>query len=122
MFAISGWSQTVPIAIGTRTTTASTSAMPGLYGYNISAHLYSASEIGIGLGGSIESIEYNLSSVTTGTGKRVKIYLIEITDASINLNQSWTTLTSNATLVYDSTSFYTPSSGWKKFIFSSSFS
>lgn len=110
-FAIQGWSQTIPITIGTGTTSASTSALPGLYGYNISAHLYSASEIGVGLGGSIESLEYNISSNTVGTGKRVKIYLIEITDASINLNQSWTTLTSSATLVYDSTSFYTPTSG-----------
>ncbi|MCK9320908.1 MAG: hypothetical protein M0P32_02775, partial [Bacteroidales bacterium] len=122
IFAIQGWTQTVPITIGTGTTTSNMSALPGYYGYNISANLYLSSEIGVSSGGSIESLEYNISSITSGTGKRIKIYLIEVTDAALNLNQSWTALTSTATLVYDSTSFYTPSSGWKRFVFSTPFS
>ncbi|MDD2192500.1 MAG: fibronectin type III domain-containing protein, partial [Bacteroidales bacterium] len=123
VFAIQGWTQTVPITIGTGTTTSSLSALPGLYGYNISANLYHSSEIGVSAGGDIESLEYNISSITAGTSaRRLKIYLVEVTDDTLDLNQSWTALTSTATLVYDSTSFYAPTSGWKEFVFTSPFS
>ncbi len=104
LIAIQGWTQTVPITIGTGTTTSSLSALPGLYGYNISANLYHSSEIGVSAGGDIESLEYNISSITAGTSaRRLKIYLVEVTDDTLDLNQSWTALTSTATLVYDST-------------------
>lgn len=110
--------------IGNENTTSSLSALPGYYGFNLSAALYTSSEINHA-NGMIQSLSYHLYYGNTfyWYDQRVKIYLLETTGTSLDLSQTWSQLTSSATLVYDSTDFDLQwDDYWKEFAFSQPFS
>jgi len=108
----------------TSTTTSTLSVLPGYYGYHFSATLYTAAEINHAAG-DISSLSY---LVTYGNypvnsdDKHLKIYLMETTSNSLDLTQTWTALTSAATLVYDSLGYTVEwDEYWKEFLFSQPF-
>ena len=74
--------------IGSGTTTSIHSALPGAYGYHLSAALYLGNEINHSAG-DIESLSYHITygnyPVNDGD-KRIKIYLLETSDPSIDLS------------------------------------
>lgn len=80
----------------------STSVLPGYYAYHLSACLYTADEINHPVG-NIYSLSYNIapSNGYFYDFSTAKIYLIETDDDAINLDQTWSDITYNATLVYD---------------------
>jgi phosphomannomutase len=49
--------------------------MPGWYGWNRSAYLYKAEEIGYN--GAISAIAFEIASASSGTTAKIKIYLAE---------------------------------------------
>ncbi len=111
--------------IGSGTTTSIHSAMPGAYGYHLSAALYLNNEINHSAG-NIESLSYH---ITYGNypiddrDKRIRIYLLETTDPAIDLTQTWSSLVASANLVYDSIGCDIQwDDYWKEFVFSQPFS
>ena len=111
--------------IGSGTTTSIHSALPGAYGYHLSAALYLGNEINHSAG-DIESLSYHITygnyPINDGD-KRVKIYLLETSDPSIDLSQTWGSLVSAATLVYDSLGCDIQwDDYWKEFVFTQPFS
>jgi len=111
--------------IGGGTTTSIHSAMPGAYGYHLSAALYLGNEINHSAG-DIESLSYHITygnyPVNDGD-KRIKIYLLETSDPSIDLSQTWGSMVSAATLVYDSLGCDIQwDDYWKEFVFTQPFS
>lgn len=110
--------------IGSGSTTSIHSALPGAYGYHLSAALYLGNEINHSAG-NIESLSYHITygnyPVNDGD-KKVRIYLLETTDPSIDLSQTWSSLVVSATLVYDSIGCDIQwDDYWKEFVFSQSF-
>jgi len=100
--------------VGTGTTTTNT-IFAGSYGRNLGYHIYLAEEIA--MAGDIESFSFNMGTVAAGVGRELKLYLMEVPAGTlIAENQSWNTLISGATLVYDSTNFEVTTGTWKKFI------
>lgn len=111
--------------IGSGTTTSIHSALPGAYGYHLSAALYLGNEINHSAG-DIESLSYHITygnyPVNDGD-KRIKIYLLETSDPSIDLSQTWGSMVSAATLVYDSLGCDIQwDDYWKEFSFTQPFS
>ena len=95
--------QTVPITIGTGTSTATYGPIPGFYGNHRSIQLFTATELGQPTGCVIDSIALELGSVTAGSGGRdVRIYMKEIADTNVAESQVIGTLTEGAVLVYSS--------------------
>ncbi len=123
-FALSAQTTTSD-TIGSGTTTSIHSAMPGAYGYHLSAALYLGNEINHSAG-DIESLSYHITygnyPVNDGD-KRIKIYLLETSDPSIDLSQTWGSMVSAATLVYDSLGCDIQwDDYWKEFVFTQPFS
>lgn len=99
------------------------SALPGFYGYHLSAALYEASEINHAAG-NVQSLSYHITYGNTfyWMDQRVKIYLLETTDSTLNLSMTWNQLTANAMLVYDSTDYDLQYDDyWKEFLFTQPF-
>lgn len=80
----------------------STSVLAGFYAYHLSACLYTADEINHPAG-NIYSFSYNIapSNGYFHDFSNAKIYLVETDDDAINLEQTWSDITDNATLVYN---------------------
>ncbi|MDY6327105.1 MAG: T9SS type A sorting domain-containing protein [Bacteroidales bacterium] len=100
------------------------SVLPGSYGFHISACLYEAGEINHEAG-NITSLSY---SIAPGNGydfeySTAKIWLIETSEETLDLSQSWYDITNSATLVYDgSLDNITPFDYyWHEFPFSQAF-
>ncbi len=123
-FALSAQTTTSD-TIGSGTTTSIHSALPGAYGYHLSAALYLGNEINHSAG-DIESLSYHITYgnyPVNNDDKRVKIYLLETSNPSIDLSQTWGSLVSAATLVYDSLGCDIQwDDYWKEFVFSQPFS
>lgn len=99
------------------------SALPGFYGYHLSAALYDASEINHAAG-VVQSLSYHITYGNTfyWMDQRVKIYLMETTDSILDLSMTWNQLTANAMLVYDSTDYDLQYDDyWKEFLFTQPF-
>ena len=99
------------------------SALPGFYGYHLSAALYDASEINHAAG-NVQSLSYHITYGNTfyWMDQRVKIYLLETTDNTLDLSLTWNQLTANAMLVYDSTDYDLQYDDyWKEFLFTQPF-
>ena len=123
-FALSAQTTTSD-TIGSGTTTSIHSALPGAYGYHLSAALYLGNEINHSAG-DIESFSYHITygnyPVNDGD-KRIKIYLLETSDPAIDLSQTWGSLAGAATLVYDSLGCDIQwDDYWKEFVFTQPFS
>lgn len=123
-FALSAQTTTSD-TIGGGTTTSIHSALPGAYGYHLSAALYLGNEINHSAG-DIESLSYHITygnyPVNDGD-KRIKIYLLETSDPAIDLSQTWGSMVSAATLVYDSLGCDIQwDNYWKEFVFTQPFS
>lgn len=123
-FALSAQTTTSD-TIGSGTTTSIHSALPGAYGYHLSAALYLGNEINHSAG-DIESLSYHITygnyPVNDGD-KRIKIYLLETSDPAIDLSQTWGSMVSAATLVYDSLGCDIQwDDYWKEFVFTQPFS
>lgn len=124
MMTMSVMGQMTSDTIGTGATTVTNSVLPGFYGYHLSATLYTATEMSIPSGASIQSLSYHITYGNSFNwyGQRVRISLFESNSDSIDLSQSWNSITAQATLVYDSTSFDLQwDDYWKEFLFSQPF-
>lgn len=88
------------------------------YGYERSASLYTATEIG--KVGSISKVAW-YPTITTTYSVPVKIYIKQITSSTITAS-TWATAISGATLVYSGTMAGTTASTWKQFTLSSAYS
>lgn len=90
------------VSIGSATTTSSTSAIPGLWGNHRSVHLYSALEMNLPEGGMIEGLALDIASVTSGSGRELRIYMKEVNDTTLPENMTINALDDDAVLVYNS--------------------
>ena len=111
--------------IGNGVNTSIHSALPGAYGYHLSAALYLGNEINHSAG-DIQSLSYHLTygnyPIDDGD-KRVNIYLMETSDPAIDLSATWGDLIASATLVYDSLGCDIQwDDYWKEFVFTQPFS
>ena len=95
--------QTVPITIGTGTSSNASGPIPGYFGNHRSIQLFTAAELGQEGACVVDSIALELGSVTAGTGGRaVRIYMKEVADTTVAGSQVIGTLTDGAVLVYSS--------------------
>ena len=93
--------QTVPITIGTGTSTNSAGPIPGLWGNHRSLQLFTAAELNQPSGCVIDSIALELGDVNAGVGGRdVRIYMKEVTETTLASTYVLNTLTDGAVLVY----------------------
>jgi hypothetical protein len=90
------------VSIGSATTYSSTSAIPGLFGNHRSVHLYSAEEMNLPEGGMIEGLALDIASVTSGSGRELRIYMKEVNDTTLPQNMTINALDDDAVLVYNS--------------------
>ena len=90
------------VSIGSATTSSSTSAIPGLWGNHRSVHLYSAEEMNLPEGGMIEGLALDITSVTSGSGRQLRIYMKEVNDTTLPQNMTINALDDDAVLVYNS--------------------
>lgn len=87
------------------------------YGYERSASLYTAAEIGIG--GNITNLAW-YPTVTSAYSRPIKIYLKTTSSSSLSA-VTWATMISGATLVYNGSTGSIPSNTWFSFLLASSF-
>ena len=114
--------QTVPIAIGTGTSTNSSGPIPGLWGNHRSIQLFTAAEFGQTESCVIERIDLELGSVTAGSGGRnVRIYMKEVPEETVASTQILNSLTTGATLVYSSVDEVCTSNTWHTFLLETPF-
>lgn len=118
IFAIQGLTQTT-VTIGSGTSTSSLGSIPGYYGFHNSALLFSASEMT--QGGVIQSFGLEISTASSTSTRSMKIYLKEVSDASLASSQIMNNLLDGATLVYDSTNVNCSITGWRDFVFETPF-
>lgn len=112
LISISVFSQTVEIGTGTATGRFPLSAH---FGYERSASLFTGAEIGFT--GSISTLSWQ-ANTAKATARPIKIYLKEVTQNSLVV-QNWATLITGATLVYDGSSSI--STGWNSFFLTTAF-
>lgn len=107
---------TTDITIGTGT---STQGYPinCYYGYERSASIYTATEVGSV--GSISKVAW-YPTLTTTYNVPIKIYIKHTTATTLTAS-TWATLTSGATLVYSGTMAGTTANAWKEFVLSTAF-
>ncbi|MFA6201032.1 MAG: choice-of-anchor J domain-containing protein, partial [Bacteroidales bacterium] len=112
IFAIQGWTQ-VDVQIGNGTTNYY-DPLPGWYGWNRSAYLYKADEIGVFNGGTINSISFQIQSASTGSTAQLNVYIKDTSIAQMPslASSNWNGLKTGATLVYQSTAFAGSPVGW----------
>ena len=114
--------QTVPITIGTGTSSNSSGPIPGLWGNHRSIQLFTATELGQEGACVVDSIALELGSVTAGTGGRaVRIYMKEVADTTVAGSQVIGTLTDGAVLVYSSTDEVCTGNTWHTFVLQTPF-
>ena len=114
--------QTVPITIGTGTSTNSSGPIPGLWGNHRSIQLFTAAEFGQTESCVIERIDLELGSVTAGSGGRdVRIYMKEVPEETVASTQILNSLTTGATLVYSSVDEVCTSNTWHTFLLETPF-
>jgi gingipain R len=115
-FTTSAGGTTSGVVVGTGT---STQGYPlnCYYGYERSAAIYTAAEIG--KVGTISKLGW-YPTLTTTTSVPVKIY-IKHTTASTLTASTWATMISGATLVYNGTMSGTTANAWKEFVLSTAF-
>ena len=114
--------QTVPITIGTGTSSNTSGPIPGLYGNHRSIQLFTAAELGQEGACVVDSIALELGSVTAGIGGRaVRIYMKEVIDTTVAASQVIGTLTDGAVLVYSSTDEVCTSNTWHTFVLQTPF-
>ena len=114
--------QTVPITIGTGTSTNSSGPIPGLWGNHRSIQLFTATELGQTESCVIEQIDLELGSVTSGAGGRaIRIYMKEVPEETVASTQILNTLTTGATLVYSSVDEVCTSNTWHTFLLETPF-
>ena len=114
--------QTVPITIGTGTSTNSSGPIPGLWGNHRSIQLFTATEFGQTESCIIERIDLELGSVTAGSGGRdVRIYMKEVPEETVASTQILNSLTTGATLVYSSVDEVCTSNTWHTFLLETPF-
>ena len=93
--------QTVPITIGTGTSTSNIGPIPGYFGNHRSLQLFTAAELNQPSGCVIDSIALELGDVNAGVGGRdVRIYMKEVTETTLASTYVLNTLTDGAVLVY----------------------
>jgi len=112
----SGGGTTVDVNVGTGT---STQGYPinCYYGYERSASIYTASEIG--QVGSISKLSW-YPTLTTSYNVPIKIYIKQTTASTITA-ATWATSISGATLVYSGTMAGTTANTWKEFVLTTAF-
>lgn len=103
------------VVIGTGTSTGSYPFRMG-YGYTRSASIYTQSEVN--QYGSILTLAWNIYA-TASANDPVRIYL-KNTASSVQTAETWASLISGATLVYDGTTAFN-TAGWKSFILTAPF-
>ncbi|MBL7905601.1 MAG: choice-of-anchor J domain-containing protein [Bacteroidales bacterium] len=117
LFLVAGatWAQTVTIGTGT-----STQRYPlgAYFGYERSASIYTAAEIG--QAGVISKLAW-YATIARSTSIPLKIYLKE-TSASTFTAGTWASMISDATLVWDATNTSITASAWNEFTLTTSFS
>ena len=118
IFAIQGLTQTT-VTIGSGTSTTSSGAIPGYYGFHNSALLFTANEMT--QSGTIQSFGLEISTSSLTSNRSMKIYLKEVSDATLASSQIMNNLLDGATLVYDSTNVNCSSTGWRDFVFGTPF-
>ncbi|WP_084694571.1 GEVED domain-containing protein [Chryseobacterium vrystaatense] len=97
VFGLFTQAQTVTIGAGTAT---QRYPLGSFFGFERSASLYTAAEIGVPAGGSVLSVAWN-STAATSVNLPVKIYIKSVPSATTTLtSQDWATSTTGATLVY----------------------
>lgn len=108
------------VTIGTGTTTAS-HPLPGLWGYQYDVYLYDATDITAQ--GYITKIAYNIYSATTNSNNsQIQIYMKDVPSTyTLAAATTFAGYTSGATLVYSSTSYGNPSTGWNTFNLNTNF-
>jgi endonuclease I len=87
------------------------------YGFERSASLYTAAELG--KVGSISKLAY-YPTLTTSTNVPIKIYIKQTTSTTIAAT-TWATTISGATLVYSGTMAGTTANAWKEFVLSTAY-
>ena len=90
------------VSIGSATTYSQSSAIPGYFGNHRSVHLYSALEMNLPEGGMIEGLALDIASVTSGSGRELRIYMKEVNDTTLPQNMTINALDDDAVLVYNS--------------------
>ena len=120
LFGGKAFAETATIGTGTST---GHYPIPGYFGWQYDVYLYTPSDASfLSSACTISSIAWNISSNSTSTAGQFTIWVKDV-DASYSLSTSTTfsSYTSGATQVYNSSS-YSSSSGWNTYNFSSSFS
>lgn len=102
-----GYGQTT-VTIGSSGGNSWYSAFSGFYGYHRSANLYTSAEVG-STGIVITSLQFNVQETPTSS-LPIKIYL-KTTSSTTLSTDTWSNITSGATLVYDATEAF-GSTGW----------
>lgn len=95
--------------------------MPGWYGWNRSAYLYKAEEIGYN--GAISAIAFEIASASSGTTAKIKIYLAETSATTMPALSAtnWNALKTDAIQVYENNALSASPTGWKTFTFDTQF-
>ncbi|WBV61888.1 fibronectin type III domain-containing protein [Chryseobacterium camelliae] len=108
VFGLFAHAQTITIGTGTGT---QRQPLGSYYAYEMSASLYTAAEINLPAGGSIQSVAWN-STVAMNFNLPIKIYLKSVPSTTTTLTAlPWTTEKTGAVLVYDGTVSNLPT-GW----------
>ncbi len=115
LWAGSSWAQTVTIGTGT-----STQRYPlgAYFGYERSASIYTAAEIG--QAGVISKLAW-YATIARATSVPLKIYLKETTSTTFTAG-TWATMISDATLVLDATNTSIAANAWNEFVLTTAFS
>jgi hypothetical protein len=117
------------VTIGTTTTTSSyfygpyyRSSASSVFNYSRYCYLYSSSELGIPSGATITKVEWQKASGTISAPNTFQILLKNSTSTSLTSGSSWSSLSSGATSVYNSTNqSFLLTSGWESFNFATGF-
>ncbi|MCE3077292.1 GEVED domain-containing protein, partial [Chryseobacterium gwangjuense] len=100
VFGLFAQAQTVTIGTGTAT---QRYPLGSYYAYEMSASLYTAAEINLPAGGSVQSVAWNCTAAMS-FNLPIKIYLKSVPSTTTTFTaQPWTTVKSGAVLVYDGT-------------------
>ncbi|MDP9961292.1 GEVED domain-containing protein [Chryseobacterium lathyri] len=117
VFGLFSQAQTITIGTGTNT---QRYPLGVYYGFQRDASLYTAAEINLPAGGSVQTVAWNATTATTATFP-VKIYLKSVPAATTTItSQVWSATTAGATLVYSGT-INNITTGWNTFTLQSPF-
>ena len=95
--------------------------IPGASGYHYHVHLFTAAEVG-NIGKSvITTVAFRISTANTNSTRKMKIYLKEVSETSLDINKTYVSYREGATLVFDETNINCSATGWRNFDFSTNF-